>query len=155
MSNSDIDFEARDLKQRSYTTGDVLLTNRKIELIGKKEFIIRAFDSKHKVFVIYITALNINLSDKVHSLKRAQIIYLKADEAPIKVSSKYVDFIDIFSPKLVIKLSKYIEINDPVIKFVDDRKFFYSFIYNLSPIKLEILKMYIKKNLAKDFIRLS
>ncbi len=36
MSNADVDFQARDLQWRSYTTGEVLVTTRQVELIGKK-----------------------------------------------------------------------------------------------------------------------
>ncbi len=36
ISNPDVDFQARDLQWRSYTTGEVLLTTRQVELIGKK-----------------------------------------------------------------------------------------------------------------------
>ena len=42
------------------------------------------------------------------------------DKAPIKVLSKYTDFVDVFLPKLAIKLPKYTKINDYAIKLVDD-----------------------------------
>ena len=52
--------------------------------------------------------------------KRAQIAYLKADEVPTKVSSKYANFVDVFSPNLAEKLFKYMEINNYAIELVDD-----------------------------------
>ena len=52
--------------------------------------------------------------------KRAQISDVKANEAPIKVFSKYTDFANVFSPKLAVKLPKYTAINDYSIKLVDD-----------------------------------
>ena len=56
----------------------------------------------------------------MHLFKRAQIIYLKADEASTKMSSKYTDLVDVFSQKLATELFKYTEINNHVIKLVDD-----------------------------------
>ena len=52
----------------------------------------------------------------MHSSKKAQITYLKADKALTKVSSKYADFTDFFSPKLAIKLPKHTRINNHIIK---------------------------------------
>ena len=56
----------------------------------------------------------------MHPLKEAQIAHLKADEVSTKVFSKYADFADVFSPKLAIKLSEYIKINNYAIKLVDN-----------------------------------
>ena len=89
----------------------------------------------------------------MHPSRKAQIAYLKTDEAPTKVSSKYTNFIDVFLPKLAAKLLKYMKINNYAIEFVDDRQPLYSLIYSLRLIKLKILKTYIKNNLANSFIR--
>ena len=75
---------------------------------------------EHKAFVIHVAALSVNLGDEMHPSKRAQIAHLKADEAPTKVFSKHVDFADVFLPKLAAGLPKHIEINDYVIKLVDN-----------------------------------
>ena len=75
------------------------------------------------------------------------------DEAPTKVLSEYIDFADVFFPKLATKLSKHIRINDHTIKLVDDRQLLYGFIYSLGFMELETLKAYIKNNLANGFIR--
>ena len=93
---------------------------RQVELIKKKKFTTIALNLKHEVFVVYIITLSINLGNEMHSLKRALIAYLKADEALNKVISKYVDFVDIFSPKLAAKLPKHIRINNHIIELVDD-----------------------------------
>ena len=89
-------------------------------MIGKKEFAAVAFDPKYKTFVVYVVALNVDLGDEVHLLRRVKVAYLKVDEAPTKVSSKYADFIDVFFLKLIIQLPKYIEINNYAIKLVDN-----------------------------------
>lgn len=85
--------------------------------------------------------------------KKTPIAYLKVDEAPFKVSSKYADFTDIFSLKLAVELPKYIRINNHTIELVDNQQSTYGPIYSLEPIKLEILKVYIKNNLVNSFIK--
>ena len=70
--------------------------------------------------MVYVAAFSINPDDEVHPLRKAQIAYLKADEAPTKVPNEYADFADVFSLKLVIELPKHTEINDYAIKLIDD-----------------------------------
>ena len=89
----------------------------------------------------------------MHPSRRAQISYLKGDEALTKVPSKYADFADIFSAKLAVELPKYTRINNHAIKLLNDWQPLYSPIYSLKLVELETLKAYIKNNLAKSFIR--
>ncbi len=89
----------------------------------------------------------------MHPSKKAQIAHLKADKALKKVPSKYVDFADVFSSKLAAKLLKYTSINNHAIELVDDGQPLYGPIYSLDLVKLELLKAYIKNNLANSFIR--
>ncbi len=153
MSNADIDFQARNLQWRSYTTRDVLPITRQVKLIGEKEFAIVVLDLDHEAFVVHIAALSVNLGDKVHPSRKAQIAHLKTDEALTKVPSKYANFADIFSPKLVVELPEHTRINNHAIELVDDQQLLYGLIYSLEPVELEILKAYIKNNLASGFIR--
>ena len=120
ISNADIDFQARNLQWRSYITGNVFLTTKRGELIGKKEFAATIFDLEHEIFIIHVAALSRNPGDEMHPSKRAQIAYLKADEVSIKVPSKYADFADVFSLKLVAELPKHTGINDHAIELMDD-----------------------------------
>ena len=53
------------------------------------------------------------------------------------------------------ELSKYCKINNYPINILDDKQLLYSLIYSLIPIKLEILKTYIKTNLTSSFIKSS
>ena len=106
------------------------------------------------MFIIYIVALNIDSGDEIHPSKRAQIAYLKADEASTKVFSKYANFEDVFLPKLIIKFLKHTKIIYYIIKLKDDWQPLYGFIYSLELVKLETLKAYIKNNRANSFIRL-
>ncbi len=120
MSNADIDFEARNIQERSYTTGEVFLTTRQVELIEKKEFAVAVLDPEPEVFVVHVAAFNVDLGDKVHPSKRAQIAHLKADKASFKVPNENVTFADIFSPKLVVELLEHTRINNHTIELMDD-----------------------------------
>ncbi len=153
MSNADINFQAQDLQWRSYTTGKVFPTTRRVELIGKKEFAAAALDLEHIAFVVHVAARSVDSGDEVHPSRRAQIAYLKADEAPTKVPSEYADFADVFPTKLATELPEYIGIKDHAIELVDDRQPPYGLIYSLGPVELETLKAYNKINLASGFIR--
>ena len=55
-------------------------------MIRKKEFVTFAFDLENEAFIVYVVSIIPN-SD-VHPSKRAQIILLKADEAPTSVIPK-------------------------------------------------------------------
>ncbi len=71
---------------------------------------------EHEAFVVYVTAISVDSSDKMYPLKNAQKAHLKADKAIIKIPSKYADFANIFSPKFVIELPKYMKINNYAIE---------------------------------------
>ncbi len=153
ISNVDVDFQARDLQWRCYTTGDVLSTTKQVELIGKKEFAVAALVPEYKAFIVHVAALSVDSGDEMHLSRRAQIANLKVDEAPSKVLGEYTDFADVFSPKLAAKLSEHTGINDHAIKLVNDQQPSYGLIYSFRPVELEILKTYIENNLASGFIR--
>ena len=76
-----------------------------------------------------------------------------AEKAFIKVTNEYIDFTDVFSLDLAFEFPKYTEINDHAIKLVDSQQPPYGPIYSLRPVEFEILKAYIKINLANGFIR--
>ena len=82
-----------------------------------------------------------------------QIASLIANKTPTSIRTEYSNFADVFSPKLALKLPKHKKIKDYTIKFVDNWQPTYRLIYSLGPVELEILKTYIKTNLANSFIR--
>lgn len=100
----------------------MLLTTRKVKLIEKKAFIVVIFEPDYKNFIIYIAAFNISfdIGDKVYPLKKSQIAHIKADKTSIEVSNKFSNFANIFLLKLIGELSKYMGINNYVIKLVND-----------------------------------
>ncbi len=71
ISNTNVDFQARDLQSRSHTTKDVIPTTRRVKLIGKKEFAAATLDPEYEAFVVHVGALSIYSSDEVHPLRRA------------------------------------------------------------------------------------
>ena len=89
-------------------------------MIEKKEFAVIVFDPEYKNFIICIAILNINLNNNMYLLKKAQIAHLNVNKVFIKVFSKYTNFANIFSPKLAIKVFKYMRINNQAIKLIDD-----------------------------------
>ena len=86
--------------------------------------------------------------------ERKRLCQSQAEEAPTKVSAKYSDFADVFSPDLASELPEHIGINDHAIKLVDGcQQPPYGPIYSLGPVELKTLKAYIETNLANGFIR--
>ena len=71
----------------------------------------------------------------------------------MKIFAKYCNFLDLFFRDSAAKLLKYSRINDHFINLLKDKQLPYSLIYGLRLIELEILKTYIKANLASGFIR--
>ena len=70
----------------------------------------------------------------------------------INILIKYFNYYNIFLIKNTVKFLKYIKINNYIIKIEKDKQLFFRFIYSLKPIKLKILKIYIKINLVNGFI---
>ena len=66
--------------------------------------------------------------------------------------TKYSDYCNTFSIENIIKLLKYIEINNHAIKLETSKQSFFSPIYSLESVELEILKIYIKISLTNNFI---
>ena len=128
--------------------------NYEISQINKeKKFAVAIFDPEYKAFVIHIAIFSINLGNRVHLSRKIQIAYLKTDKVPTKIFSKYADFADIFSPKLVTKLLAHIRINNYIIEVVDNGQPPNDSIYSLDQVELETLKIYINQNLTNSFIR--
>lgn len=78
---------------------------------------------------------------------------MKADEAFIKVPSKYADFANVFLSNLVTELSEHTKINHHTIKLLHNWQLFYGPFYSLSLVELKMFKTYIESNLANSFIK--
>lgn len=71
----------------------------------------------------------------------------------IIILTTYFDFTNIFLCDFIAELLKYININNYSINLVDNKQLPNNLIYSKQPVKLEILKAYIKTNLIKRFIQ--
>ena len=65
---------------------------------------------------------------------------------------EYSNLNNIFLVENVAKFLKYTGINDHIIKLKEDKQQLFGLIYSREPVELEILKTYIKINLANNFI---
>ena len=162
LSGTNVNFLGRELRWRTYTIEEALLTTRCIELVGKKEFAVIALEPKSETFVVYVALLSSVASPSssplelnVHPSRRPQVSGLIVEEALTKIPAEYSDFADVFPPDLVSKFSKHTRTNNHAIELVDSQQPPYKPIYSLGPVELETLKAYIETNLANGFIRLS
>lgn len=123
LSNIKVNFNNQKLWQRLYTTVKAFSITKQVKLIEKKEFVIIIFDPEDQTFIIYIMSLiNFNIyNSNIYSFCKVQIVSLKANKTSIVIFSKNVDFIDIFSLKLIAKLPKYNTINNHIIDLIDNK----------------------------------
>ena len=95
----------------------------------------------------------------MHFKRQAQIkVQVKAllfNEAPTEILAEYSDYSNVFSAKYIVKLPENTGINEHAIKLKEGKQSPFGPIYRLGPIELEILKTYIKINLANGFIQSS
>ncbi len=91
-------------------------------------------ESRKKRFLIVIEKINEN-NNKINN----------------EISFQYVAFQDIFFEIKAHKFSKH-DSHDHVIEILSNRDFFFDLIYNLSAMKLKILKNYIDEYMKKNFI---
>ena len=88
----------------------------------------------------------------MHSKRQAQVGVLLFDKASTKVPAEYSDYSNVFSVENVAKLLENTGINEHAIKLEEGKQPSFGQIYSLGPVELEILKTYIKTNLANSFI---
>ena len=146
------------LTWRSYTAAEALPATKRVKLIDKKKFAKAALDEESKTFVMHVAALEVlprSAKMTMHPLQAAQIAALKQAKARTKVPSKYVDYADVFSFNLAMKLPKNTNINKHGIELQDGKQPFYGPIYSLRPVELKTLKTYIKTYLKTGFIQTS
>ena len=128
-----------------------LLTTKRVQIIGLKEFAKSALDPDQEDFVVHIATLFSSI--EVYPDREVQIAALIADKAPITIPAEYSDFENVFSKKSAAVLPKYTEINTHAINLKKGKEPHYGPIYSLGTVDLETLKIYIKTNLANSFIR--
>ena len=122
-----------------------------MDLIDKKKFAKAALSENINVFVLYMSSLSLRTKMSIHPAWDAQIALFIAKK--VTVPAKYSDFTDIFSRESAEVLPKRIGMNKHAIELEDAKQSPYRPIYSLGPVELEILKIYIKTNLANNFIQ--
>ena len=105
-------------------------------------------DVDNKTFMVYVAALVILKIMKIHLFCKTQIALLTRT----KILAKYSN-LDIFSLDSAAKLPKNNRINNYLIDLLEDKQLPYGLINSLKLVELEILKTYIKANLASGFIK--
>ena len=99
--------------------------------------------------MVYITSFSLNLI-LIHLAQEAYIALLIIKK--VQILFKYLDFLDIFLEEKTLILLETIDLNQHTIKLQKAYQLPYRPIYSLNLVELEILKTYIKTNLANSFI---
>ena len=152
ISNADVLFGKRTLMWRTYTTNKTLATTKQVQIVDLKEFVIAALDIDSEMFVVHV-AIREREKMPMHSKKQAEIGALLFDEAPTEVPAEYSNYSDVFSVENAAELPENTGMNEHAIKLEEGKQPPFGPIYSLEPVELEILKTYIKTNLANGFIR--
>ena len=126
---------------------------RRVDIINKREFAVTVLNVDNKTFVMHVAALAELTSMPIYLFHQAQVISPTSKETGI--FAEYFDFSNVFSSDSIAELLEHTRINDHSINLLDNKQPLYSPIYGLGPIELEMLKTYIKVNLASSFIRSS
>ena len=150
FNNANIGFLNKELTWKTYSIVEALLTTKKVQIIDWKEFAKAGLDPNKEAFVVYIVTITSKMT--IYPEHKAQITLLKAKEAPVSVPAEYSDFANVFSEKLTAVLLKHIEINTLAINLKELKQPPYRPIYSLDLLELETLKIYIKTNMASNFI---
>ena len=82
---------------------------------------------------------------------QAQVVVVTSEKTGIP--AEYSDFSNRFSSDSAAKLPEYTKINNYTIDLLDNKQPPYGPIYSLRPVELEMLKTYIKANLANGLIK--
>lgn len=77
---------------------------------------------------------------------------LKADKALIQIFLEYLDYANVFLADLKIKLPKHNVMNNHIIELIKSKQLPYGPTYNLSPVELKTLKIYIETHLKTGSI---
>lgn len=111
-----------------------------------------ALDKDKEIFVVHVASLVDCSKMSIHPSWGAQIASLITNKTHVTVPIIYSDFANMFSPEFIVELLEYIEINNHPIELIDGHQPPYGLIYSLKLVELETLKIYIKTNLANNFI---
>ena len=146
-------FDKKTLMWKFYTTNKALSTTKQVQIVDPKKFVIAALDDNNEMFVVHM-AIQEQEKMPVHSKKQAQVGALLFNKTFTEVPVEYFDYSNVFIAENAVELLEIIGINEHAIELEEDKQLLFGPIYSLEPIELETLKIYIKTNLANNFIRL-
>ena len=124
-----------------------------MEIINKIEFAVAVLNEDDETFVVHVAALAEPMIMPIHPSCQAQVAILTSEKTGIP--AEYSDFFNVFSSNSAAELLEHTGINDHLIDLLNNKQLPYSSIYSPGPMKLEMLKTYIKANLTSSFIRRS
>ena len=150
FSKVEVEFAERELTWKAYTIAKALSTTKRVQIIGSKEFAKAALDPDQEAFVVHLATLFSSM--EIHPDREVQVAALIADEAPVAILAKYLDFEDVFFKMSSAILPEHTEINTHAINLEECKQPPYGPIYSLGLVELETLKTYIKTHLANGFI---
>ena len=119
FSKANIRFAEQKLVWKTYIAAEALPTNRRVEIIDKREFAVVALNADNKIFVVYVMALAKLTTMPIHLACQAQVTALTSEENGIP--AEYSDFSDVFSSDSVAELPEHIGINDHFINLLDNK----------------------------------
>ena len=88
----------------------------------------------------------------IHFEKQTQIRALLFDKTFTEILAEYSNYSNVFLAENATELLKNTGINKYAIKQKKGKQSLFGLIYNLEPVELKTLKIYIKTNLANSFI---
>ena len=151
-SRANIRFTERKFVWRTYTAAEALPITKKVEIINKKKFAVVVLNANNEIFVMYIAVLAEPTTMPIYPSYQAQVASLNSEET--EIPAEYSDFSNVFSLDSTAELPEHTRINNHPINLLDNKQPPYGPIYSPRPVESEILKTYIKANLASSFIRL-
>lgn len=113
-----------------------------------KKFAKATLDEKFKVFMAHIIGLILKIT--IYQGKKAQKFFLFIEKITILV--KYLNFINVFSKKLIKLLPERNRTNHPTIRLKKGNQPPFNLIYSLGLIEFKTFKTYIKTYLTIGFI---
>lgn len=149
LADPDIRFASREFAWRSYTTADALATTERVEIVDVRDFSRDALDPDLGSYVVHAAALaNVGM----HPDRQARLVAVEVEELKeVEIPTEYIDFTDVFSDEDADKLPPH-SVDEHCIPTEDGKQPPFGPIYSLSQAELEVLRAYIEKNLATDFI---
>ena len=176
ISNADIAFGEGTLTWRPYTTNKALPTTKLVQLVDPKKFVISAIDLDGETFVMHVAIrereemamdpdrkAQIEAQSGVQSGAQTQngaqiqsgiqVGALLFDKALTEIPAEYSDYSNVFLAENATELPENTGINEHAIELKEGKQPPFRPIYSLGPVELEMLKTYIKTNLAESFIR--